>query len=72
MYFFYYTQNGQQKGCEVNARLKELCGEKNIYFIDNTKKIKSHHLNKGKLELKRKGSKSLSDIFDNQISSVCN
>ena len=29
-----------KKGCEVNAILTELCKEKNIYLIDNTKKIK--------------------------------
>ena len=29
-----------KKGCEVNAILTELCKEKNIYLIDDTKKIK--------------------------------
>ena len=45
-----------QKGCEVNSHLKDLCEERNLYLIDNTKKFRSHHLNKGKLHLNRKGS----------------
>ena len=40
-----------KKRCEVNAIWTELCKEKNIYLIDNTKKIKPQHLNKGKLHL---------------------
>ena len=41
----------KKKGCEVNAILTDFCKEKNIYLIDNTKKIKPQHLNKGKLHL---------------------
>ena len=59
-----------EKGSEVNAHIKELYEEKNIYLIDNTKKIKSHHLNKGKVHLNRKGSKLLNDIFVKLISGV--
>ena len=61
-----------KKGCEVNAILMELCKEKNIYLIDNSKKIKSQHLNKGKLDLNQKGSRLLSDIFLKEISHVFN
>ena len=43
-----------KKGCEVNAVLMELCKEQNIYLIDNSKKIKPQHLNKGKLHLNQK------------------
>ena len=59
-----------KKGCEVNAILMELCKENNIYLIDNTKKIESQHLNKGKLHLNQKGSRLLSDIFLKEISHV--
>ena len=48
-----------QKGCEVNSELKDLCEKKNLYLIYNAKKFRSHHLNKGKLHLNRKGSKLL-------------
>ena len=61
-----------KKGCEVNAILMELCKEKNIYLIDNSKEIKSQHLNKGKLDLNQKGSRLLSDIFLKEISHVFN
>ena len=36
-----------KKGYEVNAFLMELFKKKNIYLIDNSKKIKPQHLNKG-------------------------
>ena len=44
-----------EKESKLNAQLKELCEEKHIFLIDNTKKIKSHHLSKGKLHSNRKG-----------------
>ena len=37
---------------EVNLHLKELSKEKNIFLIDNSRKIKAQSLNKGKLHLK--------------------
>ena len=61
-----------KKGCEVNAVLMELCKEKNIYLIDNSKKIKPQHLNKGKLHLNQKGSRLLSDKILKEISHVFN
>ena len=65
-----------QKGCEVNSHLKDLCEERNLYLIDSTKKyhhqVSSHHLNKGKLHLNRKGSKLLHDTFNRQLSHVLN
>ena len=45
-----------QKGQEVNTHLKDMCQVKNIYLIDNTDKIKAHHLNKGKLHLNKRRS----------------
>ena len=61
-----------QKGCEVNSPLEDLCEERNLYLADNTKKFRSHHLNKGKLHLNRKGSKLLNDTFIRQLSHVLN
>ena len=52
-----------KKGCDVNAVLMEMCKENDIYLIDNSKKIKPQHINKGKLHLNQKGSRFLSDIF---------
>ena len=61
-----------KKVCKVNAVLMELCKEKNIYLIDNSKKIKPQHINKGKLHLNQKGSRLLSDMFLKEISRVFN
>ena len=36
--------NLNEKESEVNVHVKELYEEKNIYLIDNKKKIKSYHL----------------------------
>ena len=33
-----------QKGCEVNSHLKDLCEERNLYLIDNTKKFRQHKI----------------------------
>ena len=65
-----YTLN--KKGCEVNAVLMEMCREKNIYLIDNSKKVKPQHINKGKLHLNQKGSRLLSDMFLKEISRAFN
>ena len=59
-----------EKGIEVNSYLKELCKKKNIFLVDNSKKIKAQHLNKGKLHLTKFGSKVLSNNFVNEISKV--
>ena len=61
-----------EKGCEVNSHLKELCKEKNIYLIDNSKKIKLQHLNKGKLHLTKYGSRILSNNFIGNICKIFN
>ena len=59
-----------KKGMEVNLHLKELSKEKNIFLIDNSRKIKAQHLNKGKLHLTKYGSRILSNNFVNEISKV--
>ena len=55
---------------EVHLHLKELSKEKNIFLIDNSKKIKAQHLNKGKLHLTKYSSRVLSNNFVNEISKV--
>ena len=55
---------------EVNLHLKELSKEKNIFLIDNSRKIKAKHLNKGKLHLTKCGSRILNNNFVNEISKV--
>ena len=61
-----------QKRSEVNWHLKDLFEERSLYLIDNTKKFRSHHLNKGKIHLNRKGPKLLNDTFIRQLSHVLN
>ena len=56
----------------MNAILTELCKGKNIYLIDNAKKIKPQHLNQGKLHLNQKTSHLLSDIFLKEINHAFN
>ena len=55
---------------EVNLHLKELSKEKSIFLIDNSRKIKAQHLNKGKLCLTKYISRILSNNFVNEISKV--
>ena len=62
----------KKKGCEVNAIFTDFCKEKNIYLIDNTKKIKPQHLNQGKLHLNQKASHLSSDIFLKEINHAFN
>ena len=59
-----------EKGMKINVYLKELSKEKNIFLIDNSRKIKAQHLNKGKLHLTYYGSRILNNNFVNEISKV--
>ena len=61
-----------KKGSEVNIILKELCMEKNIFFINHCKKIKANHLNSSKLHLNKKRDSILSSIFIQHINKICN
>ena len=61
-----------KKGYEMNAVLMEMFREKNIYLIDNSKKVKPQHVNKGTLHLNQKGSRLLSNMFLKEISRVFN
>ena len=64
--------NLNEKGCLVKSILAEMCKEKNICLIDHSRKIKSHHLSRGKLHLSKKGSTVLSNTFVGEISRVFN
>ena len=61
-----------KKGTEVNNHLKEMCKEKNIFLIDNTKRIKPNHLNSSKLHLNKRGDKIIGNIFTQHLSKVFN
>ena len=60
------------KWCELNFYLKEKNEENNFYLIENSKWIKPRHLNKGKLNLNKNGSKILANNFIGEISKVFN
>ena len=64
--------NLEDKGCLVNIIVAEMCKEKSLFFIDHSRKTKSHHLKKGKLHLNKKGSAVLSNTITREISSVLN
>ena len=62
------NSNLNEKGCEVNAHLTEMCKERKLNLINYSKKIKSNHLNRDKLHLNQKGLKVLGDaIFERNI-----
>ena len=39
------NSNLNEKGCEVNAHLTEMCKERKLNLINNSKKIKPNDLN---------------------------
>ena len=65
-------QDLNEKGLKVNVIVKEMCMEKNIFFIDHYKKIKASHLNSSKIHLNKKGDSILSNTFAQHISKICN
>ena len=66
------NSNLNEKGCEVNAHLTEMCKEWKLNLINHSKKIKPDYLNRGKLHLNQKVSKVLGDGFLKEISNVFN
>ena len=40
-------KTSNEKGMEINLHLKELIKEKNIFLIDNSRKVKPQHLTNG-------------------------
>ena len=66
------NSNLNEKGCEVNAHLTEICKERKFKLINHSKKIIPNRLNRGKLRFNQKGSKVLGDAFLKEISNVFN
>ena len=60
----------RKKVVEVNIVLKELCVEKNVYYINHDKKITVKHLSGSKLYLNKKGTSILSNTFVESISNA--
>ena len=55
---------------KVNTHLKDMYKEKNIYMIDNTKKIKLQHINKGRRHLNKRSSNVPSSTFISELSRI--
>ena len=55
---------------KVNTYLKDMYKEKNIYMIDNTKKIKLQHINKGRRHLNKRSSNVPSSTFISELSRI--
>ena len=66
------NSNLNEKECEVNAHLTEMCKERKLNLINHSKKIKPNYLNRGKLHLNQKGLKVLGDAFLKEISNIFN
>ena len=66
------TRNDQykKKASAVNDKLKNLCREKNLHYIDHSNSIDTRHLNGSKLHLNVKGTKILFSNFVEAISNV--
>ena len=58
-------QDLNEKGLKVNVIVKEMCMEKNMFFIDHYKKIKASHLNSSKIHLNKKGTIYLAILLHN-------
>ena len=66
------TRNDQykKKASAVNDKLKNLCKEKNLHYIDHSNSIDTRHLNGSKLHLNVKGTKILFSNFVEAISNI--
>ena len=60
----------RKKASAVNHKLKDLCKEKNLHYIDHSNSIITRHLNGSKLLLNTKGTKTLSSNFVEAVSSI--
>lgn len=69
-----YTDNLdlREKALTVNKQLSDICRERNLHLIDNSKKIKQKHLNKSKLHLSQKDVRILNDICFREIRKILN
>ena len=60
----------RKKASAVNHKLKDLCKEKNLHYIDHRNSINTRHLNGSKLHLNKKGTKILFGNFVEAISNI--
>ena len=60
----------QNKVQEINDQLRDLCQSNSITFIDHSKSIKPHHVNKSRLHLTRRGTSILWTTFVREISNI--
>ena len=60
----------RKKASAVNHKLKDLCKEKNLHYIDHSSSINTRHLNGSKLHLHIKGRKILFSNFVEAISNI--
>ena len=66
------NQELREKALTVDKVNSEICRERSLYLIDNSKKMKQQHLNNGKLHLNQKCARILSDIYLREISKILN
>ena len=66
------NQELREKALTVDKVNSEICRERSLYLIDNSKKMKQQHLDNGKLHLNQKGARILSDIYLREISKILN
>ena len=66
------NKNLNEKGYLVNSIFAEMCKEENIYLMYHSRKIKSHHLNRGTLHLNENGSTVLSNTFIKEMYRIFN
>ena len=62
----------KEKAKEVNDYLSKLCMEKNIYFTDHSKTLKTQHLNGSKFHLNRIGAPILQNTLCKLLSNIFN
>ena len=59
-----------KKAIKVNKKLKNLCLENNLYLIDHGSIINTMYINGSKLNLNKKGTRILFNIFKEAISNI--
>ena len=60
----------RNKASAVNRKLKDLCKENNLHYIDHSNSINTRHLNGSKLRLNIKGTKILFSDLVEAISNI--
>ena len=66
------TDELHERALERNKHLEDICIERNLFFMDNSKKIKEQHLNNYKLHLNRVGKSVFKGSLLNHIKNLMN